>query len=681
MNNEFFQRMHERDQRKMPVNQALKAKLAKELKLERSQSWFKWFFGWMGSHARPVGGLALASALVLAISLGMNRGGSLPTPFHFGPVTDDWQYGGTAVDSEKAAVPTIAMQQVTGLSNAGAPAGLVTGGNAFTRMVDAFQNAAAPSPMALTAPSVPSSRPMMRAYESAADASLGFAVGGAKDIGSFRENIKNGFLPSESDITYEGLFYDYSFDTGQRQGCNELFCPSYARALVRNPVTNQDETYLSVGLNSNIKESDFKRQKTNFVVVLDISGSMGSPFDQYYYDGQGKRIEVPQAEASKSKMQLANESVSALVDQLKPDDRLGIVVFSDEAKVAKPLGLVGEVDRAALKRHIMQLQATNGTNMSAGLEEGTKLLSGPKNKMLSSERYANRIIFITDAMPNEGEFGADGLRGLIERYERQGIQTTLMGIGVDFQTELVEALTKVRGANYLSIHSAQEFKKRLGEDFDYLVSPLVYDLRLNFQGSGYAIDEIYGSPDADLSSGEMLHVRTLFPSKTENGETKGGLVLLKLRKTSENSSVKLHASYEDVNGGQHTNEANVSFSDLSAGAFDNLGVRKGVLLVQYAHLLKDWTQGERTDARAIGAPGNTNWERGSQPLRVSEATRQLFKKFSEYFSQEVRAIGDTTLDREQQVLNQLSTTVNPPVVWPINNPPAGRPMPMDDWRY
>ncbi len=66
--------------------------------------------------------------------------------------------------------------------------------------------------------------------ESSAPASdLGFATGGAKDINNFRDNIENNYLPIPEDISYEGLFYDYYFDTGQNQEeeCKELFCPSY----------------------------------------------------------------------------------------------------------------------------------------------------------------------------------------------------------------------------------------------------------------------------------------------------------------------------------------------------------------------------------------------------------------------------------------------------------------------
>ena len=129
-------------------------------------------------------------------------------------------------------------------------------------------------------------------------ANLGFAVGGAKDVNNFRDNIKNNYLPIPTDITYEGLFYNYFFDTGKQEECQKLFCPSYSTAVSKDPLSQKPEYYLSVGLNSGIKEADFKRKKLNLVVVMDISGSMGSPFDKYYYDRFGNKVELKDEESA-----------------------------------------------------------------------------------------------------------------------------------------------------------------------------------------------------------------------------------------------------------------------------------------------------------------------------------------------------------------------------------------------
>jgi hypothetical protein len=48
-------------------------------------------------------------------------------------------------------------------------------------------------------------------------------------------------------------------------------------------LSNEDEFFITVGLNSGM-EGEFDRKMLNLVVVLDISGSMASPFDSYHYD-------------------------------------------------------------------------------------------------------------------------------------------------------------------------------------------------------------------------------------------------------------------------------------------------------------------------------------------------------------------------------------------------------------
>ena len=71
---------------------------------------------------------------------------------------------------------------------------------------------------------------------------VGFSAGGAKDINNFRENIQHGFMPQKTDVTMEGIFYDYYFDTGddvmnhdkmvsdsQKQ---DLFYPTYSQGIL-----------------------------------------------------------------------------------------------------------------------------------------------------------------------------------------------------------------------------------------------------------------------------------------------------------------------------------------------------------------------------------------------------------------------------------------------------------------
>lgn len=492
------------------------------------------------------------------------------------------------------------------------------------------------------------------------DAGLGLAAGGAQDIDNFRANVENDFLPLHTDITYEGLFYDYYFDTGGGSGCDVLFCPSYSHGVSADPFSGDREHYLSVGLNSGLKESDFQRKNLNLVIVLDVSGSMGSPFDRYYYDD-------PHLAGfdSRTKMQIANEAVAGLVDHLGPDDNLGVVLFDNGAHLARPLESMASTDRELLKANILGIYADGGTNMHAGMGAGTSLFVG------EMDGYENRIIFLTDAMPNLGDITREGLLKTISENAGNGIHTTFIGIGIDLNTELVEALTKVRGANYYSVHSAAEFQNRMVDEFEFMVTPLVFDLELSLEADGYEIVEVYGSPEADEATGEIMRVNTLFPSQTEDGQTRGGIILLKLERVSDDAVLVLSTTYEDVDGRPGESRVAIGLAPHDQDYYDNTGVRKGVLLSRYADLMKSWILDERAALAEVPAerppirdegirvPEYAGWalgpwERQSAPLQVSDHYRGLISEFREYFDAETAAIGDQTLRQELEILDKLA---------------------------
>ena len=501
---------------------------------------------------------------------------------------------------------------------------------------------------------------------------LGFAVGGANDVNNFRANIENDFLPLFTDVTYEGLFYDYFFDTGQTQACEELFCPSYAQAISQDPVSQTSEIYLAVGLNSGIQEGDFQRKNLNLVIVLDVSGSMSSPFSQYYYDQFGRLVELEETEnRDKEKMEVANEAVAALLEHLSEGDRIGIVTFNKNGRVIHPLTAVEDTDMEALQRTVLALNSGGGTAFSRGMELGTRLFE--HDLEFDPAITESRIIFLTDAMPNIGELSEDGLFGMIKSNADKKIYSTVIGIGVDFNTELIEPIIKNRGANYYSVHSPTQFIERMDEGFDFMVTPLVFDLQLTLSGGGYEIEKVYGSPEADEATGELMKVNTLFPSKRQDGENRGGLVLLKLKKgdgaDETNHNLTLGVTYENRLGEVHQSETTVSIASQQPDAYDNSGIRKGILLTRYANLLKNWINDERESYKKVRPiipvveedwgiivpePRELGqWERQSVPLFVSHVYRDLFQEFLEYFESEAGGLEDETLDQELEILKKL----------------------------
>jgi len=525
---------------------------------------------------------------------------------------------------------------------------------------------------------VPMGGSLSRSYMSSPKAyrskKIGMSVGGAKDTNNFKSNIDEGYLPKLDSITYEGQFYNHYFDTGLKgDECKSLFCPSYSTAKRQNIFSNEKEYFLSVGLNSGIDEKDFKRKKLNLVVVLDISGSMNSKFNSYYYDKEGNKVETKD-DSSKQKMQIANESIVAMLSHLKDDDRVGIVLFDHNAYKAKPLNLVGNSDKLAIKNHILELKARGGTNWSAGYKEALKMFDEVKE----SSDYENRIIFLTDAMPNQGELSEDKLFGMAKSASKKGIHTTFIGIGVDFNNDLVEYVSKTKGANYFSVHSSKEFSKLLDKEFDYMVTPLVYDLKLKVNSSKYTIDAVYGSPDAKLATGTVMSINTLFPSHNNGKATKGGVVLLKLKKNKDvNSSedILLEVTYKDIDGKDYSNKQKVKFAKKDV-YYDNLGIRKAILVSDYVTIMKNWLIDTRAGCndkvkwvmqtpvaimkRCMNYPKKhplypivSTWERKSCKLQVSEGYKKIFEILKKEYLKEKAILKDDSLNKELTIINTL----------------------------
>jgi Ca-activated chloride channel family protein len=148
---------------------------------------------------------------------------------------------------------------------------------------------------------------------------------------------------------------------------------------------------------------------------------------------------------------------------------------------------------------------------------------------------------------------------------------------------------------------------RVDEEFEYMVTPLVFNLQMNFLLRRRRIDKVFGSPEADESNGKLMKINTLFASKSEGGEVKGGLGLQKLRKmTDTNETIYLRTSYEDRNGHKDGDSQMINLETVQPESFDNDGIRKGILLSRYAALLKYWMIDERQ---------HVNYSRSWNPMR------------------------------------------------------------------
>jgi len=196
-----------------------------------------------------------------------------------------------------------------------------------------------------------------------------------------------------------GLFYDYHFRDGHADRIGRPVRTRYAASVSDHPISGKAERYLSVGLDSTLSVDEFERPRLDLVAVLDVSGSMDSPFDAYYYDEHGRKREAEDDAATK--LDAATQSLCALTEQLHAEDRLGVVLYNHRAHVAKPLRDVGTTDMPAIRRHIREIAAGGSTNLADGFEAAVDMLVDGT----PSPDVERRVVFMTDMMPNTGATG------------------------------------------------------------------------------------------------------------------------------------------------------------------------------------------------------------------------------------------------------------------------------------
>lgn len=175
------------------------------------------------------------------------------------------------------------------------------------------------------------------------------------------------------------------------------------------------------------------RRPAVLTFVVDVSGSM----DQ------------------ENRLKLVKESLSLLLDQLRPDDRVGLVVFGDTARLL----LEPSSDREAIRQAIQRLIPEGSTNTEEGLSMGYDV-AGRNFRMNAS----NRIILCSDGVANVGRTGPQAILGRIGREARRGIELTTLGFGMgNYNDHLMEQLADKGDGRYAYIDTLDEAKRVLVE--------------------------------------------------------------------------------------------------------------------------------------------------------------------------------------------------------------------------
>jgi len=376
---------------------------------------------------------------------------------------------------------------------------------------------------------------------------------------------------------------------------------------------------------------------------LDVSGSMTDTLVQPKTEEDLYKLP--------SKLTVAKGAFKALVQHLLPQDRIGLVIFNEEAKIIQDLTLVESINKGDLLKKVEPIQAGGGTVLSNGMEIATKMLLS----VYEEDTKENRIIFLTDMCDtSEDNAGPERLLEFSRKNATLGIFASFIGVGVDFDTTITEKVSRVRGSNYFCIFSPEEFNAMLSSEFNYNFFPVAYDveLRVDAADKRYVIENVYGTPYAEelvvkegywtpkshclypkefrdaiktlllvlcrngLSFASELishlvnfiappvryvtYINTCFPSPKIGPKSKGGLILIQLKSSSEEKQEKeekpkpiplqMQLSYRSHWKGEskRTDTEVIIEFPTEDSFFSSEGVKKGIFLQKYAKYLKSF---------------------------------------------------------------------------------------------
>lgn len=205
----------------------------------------------------------------------------------------------------------------------------------------------------------------------------------------------------------------------------------------------------------------------DLALVIDCSGSM----------------------AALGKLERVREALTRFVDRLRPEDRIALIAFSDEARVISPLTARG--DGRAMREALAGLRPEGSTNLHAGLVLGLGELERG-----AAERRVARVLVLTDGLANVGVTDPEEIvRDAKEHQGRggRGIDVSTIGFGTEIDRVLLSRLAE--GGHGLAhfIGDDGDVAKVFEREAQALLAPVARDVELELSWPAELdLERIYG---------------------------------------------------------------------------------------------------------------------------------------------------------------------------------------------
>lgn len=229
------------------------------------------------------------------------------------------------------------------------------------------------------------------------------------------------------------------------------------------------DVIVQIELEAQRAPDEARRTPVNLAIVLDRSGSMAG-----------------------AKLEKARQAAALAVDRLSADDTFSVVLYDDRAEVLIPSRKAGDkAAREEIKHMIHRIQPGGGTALHAGVKLGAREL----RSFLDRERL-NRVILLSDGLANVGPSRPGDLAELGRDLRRDGMSVSTIGLGDDYNEDLMTALAEASHANYYYVKDAERLPGIFAEELGAARSLCARDVRIRIETPrGVRVREIVGYPE------------------------------------------------------------------------------------------------------------------------------------------------------------------------------------------
>jgi Ca-activated chloride channel family protein len=236
----------------------------------------------------------------------------------------------------------------------------------------------------------------------------------------------------------------------------------------------KQSAFVKVGLTGFKLENKDKRAPVNVAIVLDKSGSM-----------QGEKIAK------------AKDAAIAAIERLEPRDIVSVVAYDSTVRVIVPATKMTE--KKSVIQQIHRIEAGGSTALFAGVSKGAEEL----RKFLNKDRV-NRVILLSDGLANVGPQSPSELGELGASLRKEGISVSTMGLGLDYNEDLMTRLARNSGGNHVFIEQADELVRIFNYEFDDVLSVVAQEVAIEIRVADGVRPIRVLNVDAEINGQEVI---------------------------------------------------------------------------------------------------------------------------------------------------------------------------------